>query len=566
MPGLDRTFVEHELRIKPGCKPFHQPPRRFSTEKNGALRICIDFRNLNLATPKDKYTMPISDLLIDAVANHAILSFMDGHAGYNQIFIAEADVHKTAFRCPGALGTYEWVVMPFGLKNAGATYQRAMNTIFHDLIGTIVEVYIDDVVIKSKQQRTHLDDLRQAFLRMRQHNLKMNPAKCAFGVSADNFLGFLVHHRGIEVDQNKARAIINAPPSTMKKQLQSLLGKMKAFSTLLKLKDSDTFAWTDEHQAAFTQIKVSLTTPHVLVPPRRGKPLKLYISTAEESIGCLLAQDNDAGREQAIFYLSRNLNQPETNYSTVEKLCLAVFFAASKLRHYMLPSVTQVIAQTDVIRYMLTRPIVKGRIGKWTIALSEFSLQYVPQKAVKGQALADFLAQHPSPYGFGDTDVEIGMVETRNNYWTMYFDGSSTSSSAGVGVVIHSPNHDRWYFSLKLDFDCTNNQAEYEALIIGLGLLHDLRATRALVIGDSELVINQLNGSFRYMSCTLAPYHMVASYLAESFDGITFEHISRIHNTDADELAQIASGAQLLGGKLGREISVLRQLYPTLVN
>ncbi|XP_070667555.1 uncharacterized protein [Malus domestica] len=485
MPGLDRTLVEHELRIKPGCKPFRQPPRRFSTEvqlgikdelvrllkagfirtaryvewlanivpvlkKNGALRICIDFRNLNLA-----------------------------------------------------------------------------------------------------------------FLRMHQHNLKMNPAKCAFGVSAGNFLGFLVHHRGIEVDENKARAIISAPPPTTKKQLQSLLGKinflrrfiansagkMKVFSTLLKLKDSDTFAWTNEHQAAFTQIKVSLTTPPVLVPPRHGKPLKLYISAAEEFIGCLLAQDNNAGREQAIFYLSRNLNPPEINYSAVEKLCLAVFFAASKLRHYMLQSVTQVIAQTDVIRYMLTRPIVKGRIGKLTMALSEFSLQYVPQKAVKGQALADFLAHHPSPYGFGDTDVEIGMVETRDNYWTMYFDGSSTSSSAGVGVVIQSPNHDRWYFSLKLDFDCTNNQAEYEALIIGLGLLHDFRATRAFVLGDSELVINQLNGSFRCMSCTLAPYHMVASYLAESFDGITFEHISQIHNTDADELAQIASSAQLLGGQ-----------------
>ncbi|XP_070662353.1 uncharacterized protein [Malus domestica] len=166
------------------------------------------------------------------------------------------------------------------------------------------------------------------------------------------------------------------------------------------------------------------------------------------------------------------------------------------------------------------------------MALSEFNLQYVPQKAVKGQALADFLAQHPSPYGFGDTDVEIGMVETRDNYW---------QSTLTVS-------------------------AEYEALIIGLGLLHDLRATRALVFGDSELVINQLNGSFRCMSCTLAPYHMVASYLAESFDGITFEHISRIYNTDADELAQITSGAQLLGGKLGREVPVLRQLYPALVN
>ncbi|KAM1345836.1 hypothetical protein ACFX2H_034968 [Malus domestica] len=93
--------------------------------------------------------MPISDLLIDAAAYHEILSFMDGHAGYNQIFITKADVHKTAFRCPGVLGTYEWVVMPFSLKNAGATYQRAMNTFFHDLIGTIIKVYIDDVVIKS---------------------------------------------------------------------------------------------------------------------------------------------------------------------------------------------------------------------------------------------------------------------------------------------------------------------------------------------------------------------------------------------------------------------------------
>ncbi|KAM1073494.1 hypothetical protein ACFXTH_018560 [Malus domestica] len=126
--------------------------------------------------------MPILNLLIDAATHHEIISFMDGYAGYNQIFIAEADVHKNAFRCPGALGTYEWVIMPFDLKNAGATYQRAMNIIFHDLIGTIVEVYIDDVVIKSARRHTHLDNLRQACLRMRRHNLKMNPAKCAFDV------------------------------------------------------------------------------------------------------------------------------------------------------------------------------------------------------------------------------------------------------------------------------------------------------------------------------------------------------------------------------------------------
>ncbi|XP_068309720.1 uncharacterized protein [Pyrus communis] len=219
---------------------------------------------------------------------------------------------------------------------------------------------------------------------------------------------------------------------------------------------------------------------------------------------------------------SRNLSLPKLNYSPVEKLCLALFFAASKLRHYMLPYVTQVIAQTDVIRYMLTRPIIKGRIGKWTLVLSHFSLQYIPQKAVKGQALADFLAQNLSPYGFRGNDVDIGLVATRDNHWTMHFDGSSTSTTTGVGIAIQSPDHYRWYFSLKLDFSCTNNQAEYEVFIIGL---HVLRASCILVLGDFKLVINQLNDIFCCMSCTLAPYHMVATYLAKSFERITFEHI-----------------------------------------
>ena len=153
------------------------------------------------------------------------------------------------------------------------------------------------------------------------------------------------------------------------------------------------------------------------------------------------------------------------------------------------------------------------------------------------------------------------MIEARDNFWTLYFDGSSTSTSAGVGIVIQSPQRHRWYFSLKLDFECTNNQAEYEALVIGLGVLHELRAPRVFVLGDSELVINQLNGTFRCMSCTLAPYHMVASYLAESFDGITFSHVSRDRNTIADELAQLASGAQLLGGEVGRMTPTVHQSY-----
>uniref|UniRef100_A0A2N9IAB2 Reverse transcriptase domain-containing protein n=1 Tax=Fagus sylvatica TaxID=28930 RepID=A0A2N9IAB2_FAGSY len=176
LPGLNRRLVEHRLPIKAGFEPYQQAPRRMAPDiilkvkeeikrlvaanfirpiryvkwlsnivpmmkKNGKLiRICVDFRNLNNATPKDEYPMPMADLLIDGVAGYQILSMMDGHSGYNQIFIAEEDVHKTAFRCPGSIGTFEWIVMPFGLKNAGATYQRAIN--FSKLI---YEVYIDDL-------------------------------------------------------------------------------------------------------------------------------------------------------------------------------------------------------------------------------------------------------------------------------------------------------------------------------------------------------------------------------------------------------------------------------------
>jgi hypothetical protein len=214
------------LPIKPGYKPYRQPPRKIYKDevladvkkkverlikenfirpcryaewisnivpvykKNGKMRVCIDFRDLNMAIPMDGYPMPVVDLLVDAAAGHKVISFMDDNAGYNHIFMAVEDVAKTAFGCPGHIGLFEWIVMTFGLKNAGATYQRAMNYIFHELIDKIVEIYIDDVVIKSLDHESHLDDVRKTLECTRKHGLKMNPNKCAFGVSAREFLDF----------------------------------------------------------------------------------------------------------------------------------------------------------------------------------------------------------------------------------------------------------------------------------------------------------------------------------------------------------------------------------------
>jgi hypothetical protein len=210
MPGLDRNIVEHRLPLKPGFRPFQQRVRQMKAEvleevkkevekmieagfirtcryaewisnvvsvqkKDGRWRVCVDFRELNRATPKDEYPMPVAETLINAAAGHKMLSFMDGNAGYNQIFMAPEDIHKTAFRVPGAVGLFEYVVMTFRLKNAGATYQRAMNYMFHDLIGKLVEIYIDDVVVKSTSTEGHLGDLQRVLERTRKFGLRMNP-------------------------------------------------------------------------------------------------------------------------------------------------------------------------------------------------------------------------------------------------------------------------------------------------------------------------------------------------------------------------------------------------------
>jgi hypothetical protein len=157
-------------------------------KNTGKIQVCIDFHNLNKATPKDEYPMPIADMLINNASRHQIISFLDDNAGYNQIFMVEEDMSETVFHCPGFINLFEWVVMTNGLKNAGVTYQRATNLIFHDLLGIILEIYIDDVVIKSDNMAHHLTNLCLALERMCQYGLKMTPLNCAFSASAGKFL------------------------------------------------------------------------------------------------------------------------------------------------------------------------------------------------------------------------------------------------------------------------------------------------------------------------------------------------------------------------------------------
>jgi hypothetical protein len=190
------------------------------------IRVCIDFRNLNKTTLKDEYPMPIADMLINNASGHQVISFLDGNASYNLIFMAQENMSKMAFRYPGFISLFEWVVMSFGLKNAGATYQRVMSLIFHNLLGIILEVYIDDVVVKSDSMDSHLADLCLALERMRRYGLKMNPLKCTFGVSSGKFLGFIIHKYGIEIDPTKIESINKVQPPQCKNGMQKFLGKL----------------------------------------------------------------------------------------------------------------------------------------------------------------------------------------------------------------------------------------------------------------------------------------------------------------------------------------------------
>jgi hypothetical protein len=190
------------------------------------IQICVDFRNLNRATPKDEYPIPVADLLVDSASGNKVISFLDGNVGYNQIIMVKEGMRKTAFCCPGFIGLFEWVITSFGLKNADTTYQRVMNLIFHDLLRVLMEVYIDDMVVKSVGFEEHMTDLKLSLERMKKYGLQMNPLKCAFRVTSGRFLGFIVHEHGIQINPKKIESIGKIGEAVCKKDVQKLHGKI----------------------------------------------------------------------------------------------------------------------------------------------------------------------------------------------------------------------------------------------------------------------------------------------------------------------------------------------------
>ena len=226
-------------------------------KKEGRWRVCVDYTNLNNACPKDSFPLPRINQIVDSIVGHGMLSFLDAFSGYHQIPMAPADKEKTAFITPHGLYCYK--VMSFGLKNTSATYQRLMTKIFKPLIGRMVEVYIDDIVVKNKTREEHTHHLQEVFHLLMRYDMKLNPSKYAFGISASKFMGFVVTQRGIEVNPDQIKAVMETPTPSNKNELQRLTGKLVALGRFitrfidklrrffLVLRKADMTGWTDNY-------------------------------------------------------------------------------------------------------------------------------------------------------------------------------------------------------------------------------------------------------------------------------------------------------------------------------
>ncbi|KAG7594130.1 Reverse transcriptase domain [Arabidopsis thaliana x Arabidopsis arenosa] len=319
MPGIDPSIICHKLNVDPSFKPVKQKRRKLGVErakavndevdkllkigsirevqypewvantvvvkkKNGKDRVCIDFTDLNKACPKDSFPLPHIDRLVESTAGNELLTFMDAFSGYNQIMMDPEDQEKTSFITDR--GTYCYKVMPFGLKNAGATYQRLVNKMFHEHLGKTMEVYIDDMLVKSLRKEDHIKHLEECFEILNRYQMKLNPAKCTFGVPSGEFLGYIVTKRGIEANPNQINAFLNMPSPKNFKEVQVLTGRIAALNRFISrstdkslpfyqiLKGNKGFLWDEKCEEAFGQLKAYLTTPPVLSKPEVDE--KLY--------------------------------------------------------------------------------------------------------------------------------------------------------------------------------------------------------------------------------------------------------------------------------------------------
>ena len=309
------------------------------------------------------------------------------------------------------------------------------------------------------------------------------------------FIGFMVSQRRIEANPDKIWAIMEMKPPRNVKEVQSLNGKvvmlnrfvaratdkcLPFFRTLNK-----SFKWTDECQQAFEELKAYLSAPPLLSPLQPGEELFLYLAVSPTTVSAALIREEEKV-QKPIYYASRALRGAEERYPPMEKLAFTLVTATRKLKPYF-QAHTVVVLIDRPLRRAMSNPNAVGRLALWAIELSEFDIQYCPRTAIKGQVIANFIAEFTH-------DEDKGAKES--SQWSMHTDGSFNKQTKGYGVVLLSPEGDVVECMIYLDFPTTNNEAEYEALVVGLDLARATGATSVVIYCDSQVITNKINGDY----------------------------------------------------------------------
>ncbi|XP_030941987.1 uncharacterized protein LOC115967014 [Quercus lobata] len=311
------------------------------------------------------------------------------------------------------------------------------------------------------------------------------------------------------------------------------------------------FAWTDECEAAFQELKQYLSSPPLLSPSKEGENLYLYLAVSASAVSAALIRE-EGKKQLPVYYVSQAFQGAEFIYPRIEKIVFPLIVASRKLRQYFQSN--PILVMTDQpIEKSMNKPEAAGRMVQWAIELSQFDIEYHPRTTIKAQALADFIAEFTLPDEDGITD---GVDK-----WTIQTDGSSARKKGGVGVVITTPDGEVMKYGVQLKFPAINNEAEYEGILTGLRLGKALGARNLLIQSDSKLVIRQISGEYEAKEERMQKYLKLTRQLTQEFDIVEFVQIPRSQNIGADEVSKLASSEE---GRTSMDLAIEVHKHPSI--
>ena len=411
VPYSKREMVKQELEkmleakvIQPSTSPWASPI--VLVEKtDGSVRFCIDYRKLNQRTKFDAYPMPRIEEVLESIGSAAIISTLDLAKGYWQIPLSEDAREKSAFTTP--FGLYEFLVMPFGLHSAPATFQRTMNQV---LCGceSFAGAYLDDVVIYSKSWEEHVDHLKEIFGRLNEAGLTLKVAKCQFGCKEVRYLGHVIGGGRVQPDPRKLQAIAGYPRPRTKKDVRAFLGLVgyyrrfisgfsevaAALTDLTRKKMPDQVQWDSQCEEAFRKLKEALLESPVLSVADPTKPFILQTDASERGLGAVLSQEGCEGEQHPVAYASRKLYPRERNYSTVEKECLAVIWALRVYNTYLYGQKFTIETDHQPLTWLNRMKNTNARLIRWSLAIQPYDYTLTHRRGV-ANGNADGLSRGP---------------------------------------------------------------------------------------------------------------------------------------------------------------------------